>query len=239
MEELKSLQDMIKILKKRAGLIVSLTVMAMLVSGAVTYFLIDPVYESTTQVLVSSSDLGEADLNNENLQTDLQLITTYSDIMKSPAILRKVKEGLGLQQSIGELNEDITVTRSSDSQVVNITVQAPNAVDAVKISNTTAETVISEIPKLMDVENISVLSPAVLGDNQEPASPNLLLNMALAALAGLLIGISTAFLLEYVNGEIRDKQDVEMMLGIPVLGLIPLIARNEVDPNRLVKDEEG
>lgn len=239
MEELKSLQDMIKILKKRAGLIVSLTVMAMLVSGAVTYFLIDPVYESTTQVLVSSSDLGEADLNNENLQTDLQLITTYSDIMKSPAILRKVKEGLGLQQSIGELNEDITVTRSSDSQVVNITVQAPNAADAVKISNTTAETVISEIPKLMDVENISVLSPAVLGDNQEPASPNLLLNMALAALAGLLIGISTAFLLEYVNGEIRDKQDVEMMLGIPVLGLIPLIARNEVDPNRLVKDEEG
>lgn len=239
MEELKSLQDMIQILKKRAGMISFLVVLAVLVSGAVTYFFVEPVYSSTAQVLVSRSDPGEANLSNEYLQTDLQLINTYSDIMKSPAILGKVKEGLGLQQSVGELTEGIEVTSSSNSQVVNITAQASNADEAVRISNTTAETVISEIPALMDVENISVLSPALLADVQQPASPSLLLNMLLAAFAGLLIGISTAFLLEYVNTKIRDKQDVEMMLGIPVLGLIPQIAGNKLDSNRMAKDEEA
>jgi capsular polysaccharide biosynthesis protein len=72
----------------------------------------------------------------------------------------------------------------------------------------------------MNVDNVSILSPAVLKDNPAPVAPNPMLNMAIAAVVGLMLGVGIAFLLEYLDTSIKNDQDIEDVLGVPVLGVI-------------------
>lgn len=51
------------------------------------------------------------------------------------------------------------------------------------------------------------------------------MNIFLGALLGLLLGAGTAFFLEYLDRTVRTSADVESLLGIPVLGIIPRLRR--------------
>ncbi|WP_223634667.1 YveK family protein [Planococcus sp. 4-30] len=220
MEETISLQDLFKTLKKRAGLITLMTILAITIAGVVSFLVLTPMYETSTQILVNQEQTEASQLTNQNIQTDLQLINTYSVIIKSPAILDEVSSQLGLDMSVEQLNEKITVATAENSQVVNVTVQDEDPAKAVEIANKTAEVFEGEIMELMNVDNVSILSPAVLKENPSPVAPNPMLNMAIAAVIGLMLGVGIAFLLEYLDTSIKTQQDIEDILGIPMLGII-------------------
>lgn len=53
------------------------------------------------------------------------------------------------------------------------------------------------------------------------ASPNIVLNLLLGAVFGLLMGIGLAFFIEYLDTSVKTIDDVERALQAPVLGVIP------------------
>lgn len=220
MEETISLQDLFKTLKKRAGLIALMTIIAITIAGVVSFLVLTPMYQTSTQILVNQEQSEAAQLTNQNIQTDLQLINTYSVIIKSPAILDEVASQLGLDMSVEQLNSKITVATAENSQVVDVTVQDENPALAVDIANTTAKVFEAEIQSLMNVDNVSILSQAVLKENPTPVAPNPILNMAIAAVIGLMLAVGIAFLLEYLDTSIKNQQDIEDILNIPLLGVI-------------------
>ena len=67
--------------------------------------------------------------------------------------------------------------------------------------------------------NISVVDRAKMPER--PSSPNLMLNMALALIAGVGLAAGLVFLLEKLDSSIRDPQDVAGRFGLPLLGAIP------------------
>lgn len=75
---------------------------------------------------------------------------------------------------------------------------------------------ISEFAQPTDVQVIDV---AIAPD--KPIFPRKALNVAIAAILGLLMGIGLAFLQEYVNKTIRTADDVKQYLELPILGSIP------------------
>jgi capsular exopolysaccharide synthesis family protein len=66
---------------------------------------------------------------------------------------------------------------------------------------------------------LTVVEPAVAPS--APSSPRVLMNVAVALVLGLLLGIGLAFLAEYLDESVKTPQDVERATGAPVLGLIP------------------
>ena len=52
----------------------------------------------------------------------------------------------------------------------------------------------------------------------------------LGALLGLILGVGASFFLEYIDRTVRTSSDVESLLGIPVLGVIPRLRRLDDDP---------
>jgi len=54
-----------------------------------------------------------------------------------------------------------------------------------------------------------------------PARPRVGLNLTLGALVGLVIGIGLAFFIEYLDTSVKTMDDVEGLLGVPVLAIIP------------------
>ena len=54
-----------------------------------------------------------------------------------------------------------------------------------------------------------------------PAKPNVLLNLALGGVLGIMFGLGVAFLLEYLDTTVKSLEDVERFLGVPVLAVVP------------------
>jgi len=69
------------------------------------------------------------------------------------------------------------------------------------------------------INNVAVVDPANVPDR--PSSPRLLVNLAIALLAGLAIGAALAFALEQIDEAIADPAEVERRLGLPLLGSVP------------------
>ena len=47
------------------------------------------------------------------------------------------------------------------------------------------------------------------------------LSYAIAFFAGLLISIGLCFLIEYMNNTFRTKEEIEDIIGLPTIGVIP------------------
>jgi succinoglycan biosynthesis transport protein ExoP len=54
-----------------------------------------------------------------------------------------------------------------------------------------------------------------------PARPRVGLNLTLGALVGLVVGLGLAFFIEYLDTSVKTMDDVETLLGVPVLAIIP------------------
>ncbi|MED4072349.1 YveK family protein [Priestia endophytica] len=221
MEETISLRELFATLKKRLKLIIIITLAAGLISAIISYFVLTPVYQSSTQILVNQSKDGQQLYESYQIQTNLQLVNTYTVIMKSPAVLDKVKEQLDYQ---GSLAGKIQVTSEQDSQVLSVTVQDSDPELAAKIASTTATVFKSEIAKIMKVDNVTILSVAQIPDY--PIKPNKMLNVAIALVVGLMAGVGLAFLLEYLDNTIKNENDIEELLGLPVMGAVAKVDGN-------------
>src|SRR5699024_12772090 len=113
--------------------------------------------------------------------TNVQLIETYSLIIKSPAILDIVAERLNDQYTVSQLNGKISVNSVEQSQVIDIKVQDKSPNVAATIANETAKVFQEEIVELMNVDNVNILSTAELSENPSHIKMNIIIN--------LLIGI--------------------------------------------------
>jgi capsular polysaccharide biosynthesis protein len=227
MEETISLRELMETLQKRMRLIILITLTAILVSGGVSFFLLTPIYQSTSQLLVNQSKSEQPGYNPGEIQTNLQLINTYNVIIKSPVILEKVISDLNLDMNYSELDSKITVSSENESQVINLSVQDTDPTKAARIANQTAEVFKNEISNIMNVDNVTILTEAELGEKQSPIKPKPYLNIAIAAVVGLMIGVGLAFLLEFLDNTIKTEQEVEKLLGLPVLGSIARISEQD------------
>jgi uncharacterized protein involved in exopolysaccharide biosynthesis len=76
--------------------------------------------------------------------------------------------------------------------------------------------------KVKDQE-ISIVEWAKLPKN--PIRPRKRMNLIMGAITGLILGISLAFFIEYMDRSIKGIEDVERLLELPVLGVIPRFSR--------------
>lgn len=83
--------------------------------------------------------------------------------------------------------------------------------------------------------NIAVVDSAELP--VKPSSPKLFINMAVALLAGLGLGVACAFLIEQINQSISDASEIEDLVGMPTLGVIPKVA--DQNPREALADRKS
>ncbi|SEH44127.1 Capsular polysaccharide biosynthesis protein [Halobacillus karajensis] len=230
MEETISLKEIFEVLKKRILLILSLAVGAAVLSALITLFVLTPTYEASSQFIVSQSQdqSQNTPYNIDDIRTNVELINTYNEVIKSPRILDEVANEMGIDLTAAALSKKLQVSNSNESQVVNVTATDEDPQRAADLANTTVSVFQSEIPNLMNVDNVNVLSEAMVGADPTPVSPNTTLNIAIALVVGLMVGVGLAFLLEYLDTSIKEEADIEENLGLPVLGVVSTITSDDI-----------
>jgi len=84
----------------------------------------------------------------------------------------------------------------------------------------------TEVTSAIKTSNIQVVDHAAVPF--KPHSPNILLNLILAAFAGLAGGVGLSFVTEHFDNTIKDEEDIKNHFSIPILGIVPLVAHDEI-----------
>ena len=83
-----------------------------------------------------------------------------------------------------------------------------------------------DLSQFMQSNNIRFVDQAV--PNDVPVRPNFALNLFMAIILGAIGGIGLAFIVEYLDNTVKTKDDLEFMLGVPLLGVVPSIDSEEM-----------
>lgn len=216
MENKLDLSNIFKIIKKNWGIWLFIPIIFLLISLIITFLFMTPKYEATTQILINQKDKNK-ELMAQEVQSNIQLVNTYSQILKSPRILDEVAKKDN-KYSSDEINNMLSIDAESDSQILNVNVESKNKKDSEKIANEIAKVVSDEMPKIMSVDNVTILSKAT--GTAHKVSPKVPVNIAVAIILGLLVAILIIILKELLDKRIKTEEDVERELNIPVLGSI-------------------
>ncbi len=206
-------------LRKRWLMIASITLVAAIVAGVISFFVLKPQYEASTTMMVSYKQDQEALINSSDLQMSQKLVETYTQIVKSERIADKVIEKLDLDLSAGALNSKISVSQMGATEILKITVKDNDAELAALIANTEADVFKQEINEMMKVDIISTIDVAKVPGS--PVSPNKISNIVIITGIGLMVSVGLVFVLEFLDRTYKTPTDVERHLGLPILGTIP------------------
>lgn len=226
--ETVDLAKLFKIIRKRIVMIIIFSSLGLIISGAIAFKFITPMYQVKTQLLVHSSRENNQNTAQE-IQGNIQIINTYNEILVSPVVLDQVINRIHLNTNVGDLQKNVKLSTETDSQVITMAVQNEDKFKARDIANTTVDVFKNEVSRIMNVDNVAVLAPASVTPNMGPVSPNKKLSMAIGTFAGLMIGLIIAILLDFFDKTIKNVQDLEDLLALPVLGEIPEITVTDME----------
>ncbi|KRL42195.1 chain length regulator [Lacticaseibacillus manihotivorans DSM 13343 = JCM 12514] len=195
----------------------------LLVSAGVTYFVMTPKYDSSALILVNQKDNTNVATQYNAVQTDLQMINTYKDIITEPVILDQAAKDLHksgrFSGTASDLKAALTISNNENSQVVNVTAEATSPYVARDIANAVTKVFQNKITKIMaNAKNVSIISAAKLQTNA--VSPRKAINLAVGLLAGLVLGILLAFVRELTDKTVKAPDFITDTLGLPLLGTV-------------------
>ncbi|WP_204237338.1 Wzz/FepE/Etk N-terminal domain-containing protein [Mammaliicoccus sciuri] len=217
MEETIDLSKLLLILKKNMKYLIILPIVFLALSMLITFVFMTPKYSFSTQVLVNQKETDNQ-IMAQQVQSNLQLVNTYSEIIKSPRILDKVSKNLKGKYSSKEISGMLTVSNQAESQILNIAVENESREAASKVANEIANVFSKDVSKIMNVDNVSILSKADTKGNQ--ISPQPLVNSVVGIFLGLIVALILIFLKEMLDKRIKTEEDVAEILDLPVLGTI-------------------
>ncbi len=226
MEEEISLVELFEVLKKRINMIISLGLVGLIIASVFTFFVVTPEYSSTTQLLVNKSSDDAQGVQLSDINTNVQMINTYRDIIKGPVILEEVLKDTKLDLTASQLSDKIAIETQDNSQVFSLKVTDESSYQAAEIANATASIFQEKVGDIMKIDNVSIISEAEV--NSVPVSPNNLLNMTIGLLIGLMLGVGAAFLLEFMDKSVNDEKFITETLAWSNLGVVSEMSEDEL-----------
>lgn len=218
------LRDYVNVLRKRWVWVVSGLLVGLIGAAAVT--LATPrEYTSETQLFfATTSAQSNSDINQGSTFAQQQM-KSYAQVATSPAVLQPVIDKLGLDTTSAKLADQVIATVATSTVVLQLSVQQRSPVLAQQVATQVAAQLTSVVEGLSPARadgtqsiKVTAVSPAALPTS--PSSPKVVQNLALGLIAGLVVGVAVAFLMENVDTRVRSPRDLES-LDLPIVGMLP------------------
>lgn len=251
------LMQLLRICRKHIWALVFWSVALGVLAFAVADFIMPAKYTSSAQILVNQ----KANKNDPNAayttqQANMQLVTTYKDIVTSPVILQEAskrlenpvkvvkkakpakyttdadgtrklvraaqpavveRDGKSYSVSAKQLAKEVSVSTQQQSQVFSISATTNTPEKAQAEANAVARVFRDRISGIMNVNNVTIVAPATLGNQTAP-------KVKMITIAGFVIGLVLSFAVilirEMSNTTVRDDDYLTQNLGLIDLGQV-------------------
>lgn len=213
------LKVFMNILLKRVWIVILIPILAAAMTAVVSFCVLEPVYESSITLYVMNKNI-DSRLAYDDFLASQQLINDCRELVKSKSITRAVID----QLDMADLNEadlagKIIVNLKNDTRLLVLKVRDPSAERAMKIADTLGVILKDKVNALMKLEILDVVDEAEMPG--KPVSPRPLVNTIIVFFGAMFLAVCTVFMIEYLDDTIKNSEDIEKLLGIKVIGIIP------------------
>ncbi len=157
---------------------------------------LNDIYVSLSQMLEQKQvDLAEKRARLESTQRHIAQLEKDVSSLQAELVEKQAKEA-ALQQKVDQLNQTFLILAQKRTEV--------------------------QIARSVNLGETSILTVSPAYIPTRPARPNKQLNIAVAGILGLMVSVMLAFLLEYLDNTVKTADDVQRILGVPVIGNVPL-----------------
>ena len=212
------LKELFEYYKSKFGIVILFVALVGILGCLYGLFIQKPMYKSSTSIVLISEAKDNSQLTYNDVSVNQNLVSTYSEIVKSKRVLSQVINNLNLNYTYGALSNNIEVSSVTGTQIIKITVTDENSKTAMKVANEIGKVFAKEIPKLYNISNVNILDTAEVASSAY--NVNIAKQSTIFLLAGLVLGLGVVFVMYYFDRSVKNASQIEDKLKLPVLATV-------------------
>lgn len=226
--------NLLEVVRRRLWVVALVMVVVTALAGGFT-LLQTPLYTASIKILVDAKGNNESVGEPADIVGLQDLTGTLTELIATRPVAQDVIGRLDLSTNADSLIEDLSAEQVEETQLIEVSYTNSDPQEAERIANAVGAA-FSERVAAGDLggggSTADVVEKAALPTS--PTSPNPLRNLALALVAGLMLGVAFACLLDYLDDNWRSPDEVERVTGAPTLGVIPTLRIHKNDRKGLL-----
>ena len=224
----KNINRVFSLIKSKLLFLLLFTIIGTTAVGLYTVFIISPIYSVSSKLIMkNTSDQTNGQNNDAQTIEAINLFQrqakTYLEIADLPPVKENTNKALGLSPDDIAKIKSVKLTNDSGSQLVTITVRGLDR----NLAERYIKEYVSQYKKFtadrLGRDNLSVVTEALGSDS--PVYPVLWKNLLVSILVFSFVGFNVIFIKYLLSDSIDSYEDLEELVGTPVLGMIPTIER--------------
>lgn len=215
-----TLLELLGLMRKHLKLVITLPLICALAAAVVSWGFLANEYTATVSayVLQKSNAESSSSTSYNDLSMSQMVANDVAQLAKGDDVKTKTAESLNMSSL---KNVKVSVTSSTTTRVVQISITTNDPDSAAVIANAYVETISEIAQSKMGLQGVNTIDSAKTPT--APSGPNRPLYVAVALLAGLFVAIAIVVLADMLNTRVRTPEEAEELLGLPVIGRIPVI----------------
>lgn len=229
-----SLLKFLKLLGSRWITVCVTTLVTVLAAIAIT-LLTTPLYQASTRLFVSSTSGDSAIEQYQGNRLSQDRVFSYSEILTGETLAQRTIDKLGLAMSPEALQKHVKASAKPNTVLIRVEVLDESAVRARDIANALSDEFVVMVRELETPPDgtrpdarVVVEKRASIPNN--PVIPKTARNIGAGLALGLMLGICLAVLRELLDNTVKDRQTLEEITGVGLVGTIPLDKDRRTEP---------
>ena len=224
----KNINRVFSLIKSKLLFLLLFTIVGTTAVGLYTVFIISPIYSVSSKLIMKNTSSQTNGQNNdaqtiEAINLFQRQAKTYLEIADLPPVKDETNKALGLSPDDIAKIKSVKLTNDSGSQLVTITVRGLDR----NLAERYIKEYVSQYKKFtadrLGRDNLSVVTEALGSDS--PVYPVLWKNLLVSILVFSFVGFNVIFIKYVLSDSIDSYEDLEELVGTPVLGMIATIER--------------
>lgn len=216
-----SLGEMFKLIRQSLVLVIALPLLCAAIAAGICWGLLEDEYTAETSIyaLAKSDSSSESDkgVSYTDLSASQLLANDFAQLAESTQVRDAAAKELGYE----DLDDfDIKIVSDDSTRVIRLAVTSRDAQSAAVVANEIADQLGQTAIRVMNVEAVNVIDAAEVP--KTPSGPHRSYYVAIAFLVGFFGALAIVLLRDSLNRNIRNEEEAQRVLGIPVIGRYPL-----------------
>lgn len=233
MEEI-NIKDFLDFVLKKILIILLIGVLFAIITFIYSEFIKIPMYESNTTIVLTKTNNTESIIDQEDINMNQKLVSTYSELIKSKLVLNQVIDKLNLNIKYNDLKKIVEVENVQNTEIIKITVKYKKAKESSEIANTISNIFSKEIINIYEINNVGIVDKATVPN--KVCNDFTLRDTFLAFIIGCILSILILLIIYYFDDTIKYSETLEEEFKLPIIGKIMLEKKqkNEADDSELI-----
>lgn len=210
--------------------------MLVTVLGAVvTTMLTTPLYKASTRLFVSTSAGSSLSDIYQGNRFSQERVKSYTELLTGETLAQRTVDKLGLDMTPAQLQAEVSASAKLDTVLVDVDVLDKSPVRARDIANALSDEFVVLVRELETPTQGGKADARVVVEQRasvpdHPVIPKTARNIAIGVALGVLLGVGLAVVRDLLDNTVKDRQMLEQLTDVGVVGSIPLDKERRKEP---------